>query len=370
MLQDDSFSHAALYRRACRVHERKLRSAVEAAVAAVSEPQRRCSAPAKDCSKRASRRSPTRRRALFWPTSRASSQRFPTSTRPRRTARRSSRTARRLRVAILADGIGSMHGVTRTISEIRERGVPGFEIEVLGTDPEVDRRLPAVARSTCRSTPACASACRASPRPCRRSSTAAYDAVHVCAPGPAGVAGALLARALGLPLLGSYHTDLGAYAAARAGERHIAEAMTLAVGTFYRACDVVLSPSPAADAALAAIGVAQERVMRWDRGIDLERFSPRHRRERAAGHRARALRRAHHAREGRRPARRRVRARARARPASAPRARRRRTRGGALARRLGDTASFLGWLDGAELADAYANASCSCSPARPTRSAR
>ena len=28
-----------------------------------------------------------------------------------------------------------MHGVTRTIEEIRERGVPGFEVEVIGTDP-------------------------------------------------------------------------------------------------------------------------------------------------------------------------------------------------------------------------------------------
>ncbi len=51
----------------------------------------------------------------------------------------------RPRVAILADGIGSTHGVTRTIEEIRQRGVPGFEIEVVGTDPEVDRRLSAVA---------------------------------------------------------------------------------------------------------------------------------------------------------------------------------------------------------------------------------
>ena len=51
------------------------------------------------------------------------------------------------RVAILADGIGSTHGVSRTIEEIRERGVPGFEIEVVGTDPDVDRRLSAVARA-------------------------------------------------------------------------------------------------------------------------------------------------------------------------------------------------------------------------------
>ena len=46
------------------------------------------------------------------------------------------------RIAILADGIGSTHGVTRTIEEIRGRGVPGFEIEVVATDPDVDRRLP------------------------------------------------------------------------------------------------------------------------------------------------------------------------------------------------------------------------------------
>ena len=48
------------------------------------------------------------------------------------------------RIAIVADGIGSTHGVTRTIEEIRRRGVPGYEIEVVGTDPEVDRRLSAV----------------------------------------------------------------------------------------------------------------------------------------------------------------------------------------------------------------------------------
>ena len=38
-----------------------------------------------------------------------------------------------------------MHGVTRTIEQIRELGVPGFEVEVVGTDPGVDRRLPAAA---------------------------------------------------------------------------------------------------------------------------------------------------------------------------------------------------------------------------------
>ena len=46
-----------------------------------------------------------------------------------------------------------------------------------------------------------------------------YDVVHVCSPGPAGIGAWLLARVLELPRVGSYHTELGAYAGAahRAG---------------------------------------------------------------------------------------------------------------------------------------------------------
>lgn len=50
--------------------------------------------------------------------------------------------------------------------------------------------------------------------------------------------------------------------------------MAGAVSAFYGACDVVLSPSPAADDALAAHGVPRERVLRWDRGVDTGRFDP------------------------------------------------------------------------------------------------
>src|SRR6202011_1458920 len=56
-----------------------------------------------------------------------------------------AREGERPRVALVADGVGGMHGVTHTLDEIRERGVPGFEVEVIGTDPHVDRRLSAVA---------------------------------------------------------------------------------------------------------------------------------------------------------------------------------------------------------------------------------
>jgi len=84
----------------------------------------------------------------------------------------------------------------------------------------------------------------------------------------------LVARALSLPLVGSYHTELTAYADLRSGQRHVADAMALAVGAFYNACDIVLSPSLASDTALAGIGMSGEKVLRWDRGVDTSRFDP------------------------------------------------------------------------------------------------
>ncbi|MFZ1155564.1 MAG: glycosyltransferase, partial [Solirubrobacteraceae bacterium] len=54
----------------------------------------------------------------------------------------------------------------------------------------------------------------------------------------------------------------------------VVEAMAMAVGVFYNACDLVLSPSIAADEALASIGMAPEKVLRWDRGVDTSRFDP------------------------------------------------------------------------------------------------
>jgi glycosyltransferase involved in cell wall biosynthesis len=125
---------------------------------------------------------------------------------------------------------------------------------------------------------------------------------------------------------------------------------------------VVLSPSPAADQALAAIALPAQRVMRWDRGVDTQRFDPSLRdesllpaainvmysgritREKGADLLADAFllarnrdssevgRRLHLVLAGGGPEQQRLR------------------------ERLGDGATFLGWLEGAELARAYASA--------------
>jgi glycosyltransferase involved in cell wall biosynthesis/predicted metal-dependent phosphoesterase TrpH len=257
-MQQDGFRHSALYRKACRAHERKLRSAVEEALEAIlgrGSIESAAIGVFEGCIA-----------AIPYAPAKAFLARERSKIDPER--------EEHPRVAIIADGIGATHGVSRTIEEIRHRGVPGFEIEVVGTDPEVDRRLAAVAEIDVPFYAGLKIGVPSLPSAVQALTEGGFDAIHVCSPGPAGVAGILLARALGLPLIGSYHTELTAYAELRSGQQSIAAAMAGAVGAFYGACDIVLSPSAASDAALAEIGVAPERVMRWDRGVDTSRFSP------------------------------------------------------------------------------------------------
>ena len=242
LMQADDFSHSTLFRRACRLHERKLRAAVDVAVRAATGEAEVLTA-AEGLFESCIAAIPYAPAVAFLANERAKLDgRSIDDETPR--------------VAILADGIGSMHGVTRTIEEIRQRGVPGFEIEVVGTDPEVDLRLPAVAEIDVPYYPGLSIGVPSLPAAVQLLADGGFDAIHVCSPGPAGIAGVLVARALGLPLVGSYHTELTAYAGLRSGAQHVADAMALAVGAFYNACDVVLSPSSASDAALAGIGMA------------------------------------------------------------------------------------------------------------------
>ncbi|MHB8240549.1 MAG: glycosyltransferase [Solirubrobacteraceae bacterium] len=354
MMQDESFSHAGLYRRACRIHERKLRAAVESALGAAAGGAD-LPAAANGLFEASIAAIPYAPASAFLASEQAKLAAIPYSAGRGRTA--FDRDHARMhdgempRVAIMVDGIGSTHGVARTIDEIRQRGVPGFEIEILGTDPEVDRRLSAVAEIEVPFYPGLHIGVPSLPAAVQTLADGRFDAVHVCTPGPVGIAGALLARALGLPLLGSYHTELSSYAALRTGEQRLAAAMDMAVSAFYGACDIVLSPSPAADTALRALSVEERRIVRWDRGVDTGRFlrhavqrseeptvmySGRITREKGVELLADAF----------------LLARARE-----PRLRLLVAGGGPeehyLRERLGESATFLGWLEGEALARAY-----------------
>jgi len=262
LLQDDRFAHADLFRRARTEHERRLAAAVRAGLergarggdwaAAVPSIFDAC-VPAIPYAPAAAFLGKEKRKL-------------------RREGGEDARSPHR--VALIADGVAGTHGVTRTLAEIRARGVPGFEVEIVGTDPNVDRRLGAVADVEVPFYPGLRVGVPSVPGIVEALAEGCYDLVHLCTPGPCGAAAAVVARIMQLPVVGSYHTEFTAYARLRAPGAPVEALVGAAMRAFYGPCRVVLSPSAASDAVLARMGVGTERVRRWDRGVDPERFRP------------------------------------------------------------------------------------------------
>jgi len=339
-LQSDDFSHADLYRRARRIHDRRLRRVVDEGARAVAGGD-----------------FPGAVNGLFEALVPAVPYAPATAFLGAEKAKLRDRRGERQRVAVIADGIGSMHGVTHTIEQIRERGVPGFEVDIVGTDPGVDRRLPAAAELEIPFYEGMSLGVPGLPDLVETLAEGSYDLVHVTAPGPAGIAATLMSRITGVPLLASYHTEIATYAGMRSEDGAL-EALTRAgLGAFYSAPSAVLSPSPSADASVIALGAQPQRVGRWERGVDVGRFDPakadrdafpgeikilysgRLTREKGVDLLAETFLRAH---------------------AADPRLHLLLAGGGPeegeLRERLGERATFLGWLDGEDLSRAYASA--------------
>jgi predicted metal-dependent phosphoesterase TrpH len=263
-MQADDFTHAGLYRQARRRHERRL----AAAVAAVLE--------------QAGRGEEADLGAAALGVFDASVAAIPYAPAAAFLGREKRRLATRehepVRVALVVDGVGGMHGVTHTLDEIRERGVPGFEVEVIGTDPNVDRRLTSVAEAEIPFYPGLRVGVPSIPAVVETLAEGRYELLHLCTPGPAGVAAGLVARIMELPAIGSYHTEFASYAGLRTGSEGLELGIRLALGAFYGQAARVLSPSAGTDARLAELGIGPERIGRWDRGVDMTRFSPDRRR--------------------------------------------------------------------------------------------
>ena len=269
-LQEGEVSHPDLYRRARRIHERKLADGVHQLVAVAAASRGGGAAHVFEAGPVLHAGALSLFDACVPAIPYAAASAF--------LAREKHKLTRsdgdRPRVALVADGLGAMHGVTHTMQQIRDRGVPGFEVEVIGTDPDVDRRLSAVAEIEVPFYPGLKIGVPSLPAIVDALAEGRYDLVHLCSPGPAGIGAWLLARVLELPVLGSYHTELAAYAGLRSGEAQLEAIAAIALGRFYGRCDVVLSPSPASDARLVGLGVPTERIDRWERGVDVQRFSP------------------------------------------------------------------------------------------------
>jgi glycosyltransferase involved in cell wall biosynthesis len=341
MLQDETFSHAALYRRARRAHERGLAHAVDQAVAAVTGGGDPAGAAL----------------GVFAACVPAVPYAPATAFLGREKRKLAHRDGEAPRVALVADAVGGMHGVTHTLAQIRDRGVPGLEVEIVGTDAIADRRLSAVAEIDIPFYAGLKVGVPSLPAIVEALSDGRYDLVHLCSPGPAGAAAAVVARMSSMPVVGSYHTELAAYARLRSDDPRIAFMAQAAIAAFYGQCRTVLSPSAASDAALTAMGVPAERIGRWDRGVDTRRFGPELRDEKLLPGEVSVLYAGRLTTEKG--------ADLLADAFLAARARDERLHlclagggpeEGALRERLGEHATFLGWLEGDALARAYASA--------------
>ena len=260
LLASGEISHAALHRRARLVHERRLASAVRGLMAAVDS-----GAPL-DVSDQALALFDACLPAIPY----AASGAFLGSEK-----RKLSAEGDQPRVALVADGLDAMHGVSAAVRQLRELGVPGFEVEVIGTDRSVDHRLSAVAEVDAPFYPGLRLGVPGLPAVVSALAEGRYDLVHVCTPGPAGILAGLIAHTMGLALISSYHTELGRYAGVRSGRPELEALVSGGLRTFYGACECVLSPSPSSDDRLLELGVPHEQIARWDRGVDLARFDPR-----------------------------------------------------------------------------------------------
>ena len=277
LMKDDDFSHSDLFRRVKRIHERKLREAVEAVSVAV-ERRDGYGEAATALFESVIPAIPYVPSTTILGTEKAKLSRDAESVRTKRSSAvveaADFHTDEPRRVALVVDGVGTMHGVSHTIERLREHGVPGYEVEVVGTDSRVDRRLPAVAEIEVPFYAGMQIGIPSIPELVETLAEGRYDLVHLSSPGPAGVGAALTARIGDLPLIGSYHTELAAYAGLRSEDPALEAGMRMALSVFYRQCKVVLSPSPAADDSLAALGVDRDRIGRWARGVDLALYDP------------------------------------------------------------------------------------------------
>ena len=97
------------------------------------------------------------------------------------------------------------------------------------------------------------------------------DVVHLASPFVLGAAGAAAARALDVPCVAAYQTDVAGFADSY-GMGVMSEVAWAWTRAIHAMCDRTLAPSTAAMEDLAAQGIP--RLHLWGRGVDQERFAP------------------------------------------------------------------------------------------------
>ena len=103
------------------------------------------------------------------------------------------------------------------------------------------------------------------------------DVIHAATPGPMGMVAFLVSRILQVPLVSSFHTDVPRVIGSITNDKLNEEAAWTFTRWFYRRSDLVFAPSVYTSHDLANHGLDQHKMAILYQGIDSDRFSPAHR---------------------------------------------------------------------------------------------
>ena len=187
-----------------------------------------------------------------------------------------------IRVAVFTDNdFAKVNGVTTTLSALLRHAPPGVEPCVYTHSDEAVERpgyvampAPGVGLPLYREMRVYLPRLRALSARVRADGA---HLVHLTTPGPVGLAAVHVAATLGLPLIGSFHTDLGRYVGILSGSARLERWLRLYMRWLYGRCERVFVPSAATGEMLVEDGLVPSRIALWSRGVDAGAFSPRHR---------------------------------------------------------------------------------------------
>lgn len=103
------------------------------------------------------------------------------------------------------------------------------------------------------------------------------ELVHYTTPGPMGLVAQFVAARLGLPMVGTFHTQLAEYTTLLSGSPLLGRLMEQYLRWPYGRCARVFAPSQATRDLLVAARIAPGKIDICSRGVDTARFDPRRR---------------------------------------------------------------------------------------------
>jgi len=195
--------------------------------------------------------------------------------------------ARPLRVALFTDTLGDVNGVSRFLNDIADRSLEcDRSLDILTSTRFAVRDLPNLHNFEPRAAiklPGYRDLEFVLP-PGRRLFGAVRslrpDVIHISTPGPVGFVGRLIARRLGIPLAGVYHTDFPAYVDHLFDDAALTHLSRAAMKRFYKPFRCVFARSAEYGASLGRLGIVASRRVRLRAGCNTACFHPRFRDER------------------------------------------------------------------------------------------